>query len=124
VKTELEQVRSILERLQRKLLHPTREVLDRGTADLTLAADCLKRLEIAILRGHHAGQAAAALHSELAKARRQLTTIQALVEGAGNFHEGWTRLISSVEPTGVRYTAGGGTAAPPVLQPAKVVLHG
>lgn len=127
MKAELEQARQarrILEKVRTRLLRPTVEALDCGAVDLSVAAQCLQRLEASLAQGERRTAARQALESEIANVRRELRCVQALVAGAGKFHAGWGRLMASAEEGTGNYTAAGETAATASVESGRVVLHG
>ena len=129
VNAELEQIRTARSRLQKfriKLLRPSVAALESGSADLAAALECLKRVEPALVsRGKRSVALEQALHVEVAGLRRELQQVNALLEGAADFYQGWSRLLGCAGGEGaVNYTAHG-TAGPPISIDSKnVVMHG
>jgi len=127
VKAELEQARQarrILEKVRTRLLRPTVEALDCGAVDLSVAAQCLQRLETSLAQGTRRETLRQALESELAHVRRELRCVQALVAGAGKFHAGWGRLMAVADEGTSNYTAAGETASTMPPESGRVVMHG
>jgi hypothetical protein len=127
VKAELEQARQarrILEKVRRRLLRPTVEALDCGAVDLSIAAQCLQRLEISLAQGERRAAVRQALELEIAHVRRELRCVQALVAEAGKFHAGWGRLVAAADEGTGNYTAAGDAAAMASAESGRVVLHG
>jgi hypothetical protein len=115
VNAELEQIktaRGSLQKFRMKLLRPSVAALESGSADLVIALECLKRLE-------------QAMASEVASLRRELQQVNALLDGAGKFYEGWSRLLSCAADDGAaNYTAHGKAAASVSNESNNVVIHG
>jgi hypothetical protein len=133
VNAELEQARQarrVLEKVRARLLRPTVEALDCGAVDLSVAAQCLQRLETSLAQGERRAAvrqalgSEMALESEIAKVRRELRCVQALVAGAGKFHAGWGRLMAAADEGTSNYTAAGDAARPRSVGSGRVVMHG
>ena len=129
VKAELEQIRTVrrsLEKLRLKLLRPTVAGLESGLADLVTGLECLKRLEpVLALRDRRSGYHEQDLALEVAGLRRELQQINALMDAAGKFYEGWSRLLSAADDGAANYTPKGKTVVPISPQSNNlVVMHG
>ena len=127
MKAELEQARQarrILEKVCTRLLRPTVEALDCGAVDLSIAAQCLQRLETSLAQGERRAAVRQALELEIAHVRRELRCVQALVAGAGKFQAGWGRLMAAADEGTGNYTAAGDAAAMTSAESGRVVLHG
>ena len=128
MKAELEQARQarrILEKVRTRLLRPTVEALDCSAVDLSVAAQCLQRLEIFLAQKERHWAVRQALESELAKVRRELQCVQELVAGAGKFHAGWGRLMAAADESSSNYTAAGDAAKRPTsVEAGRLVMHG
>ena len=127
MKAELEQARQarrILEKVRTRLLRPTVEALDCGAVDLSVAAQCLQRLETSLAQGERRDAVRQALESEMAHVRRELRCVQELVAGAGKFHAAWGRLMAAADEGASNYTAAGDAATPTPVESGRVVMHG
>jgi hypothetical protein len=127
VKAELDQARQarrLLERVRARLLRPTMEALDCGAVDLSVAAQCLQRLETSLAQGERRKAVRHELEIEIANVRRELRCVQALVAGAGKFHAGWGRLMAAADEATGNYTAAGEAAATTSTESGRVVMHG
>lgn len=118
------QARHLLEKVRERLLRPTVEALDGSAADLSIAVECLQRLEANIPQGKRAASVPQALRLEIAGVQCELRRVQALVAGALRFHAGWGSLMSVADDGASNYTASGDTAAARSAAAGKVVLHG
>ena len=118
--------RSSLQRFRVKLLRPSVVALESGSADLVVALECLKRLEPFLAsRGRRSGTIERVLELEVVSLRRELQEVNALLDGAGKFYEGWSRLLScAVDDGTANYTAHGKPDAPISNQSNHVVIHG
>ena len=129
VNAELEQIktaRSSLQKFRMKLLRPSAATLESGSADLAVALDCLKRLEPVMSSG---GQRTVdqqhLLRLEVSSLRRELQQVNALMEGASHFYQGWSRLLSSAsDDAAANYAANGKVRAQIPNNPNHVVIHG
>jgi len=129
VNAELEQLkraRASLEKFRLKLLRPSVATLESGSSDLVIALECMKRLEPALAsRGRRSASLEQSLQSEVANLRRELQQVNALMEGAGKFYEGWSRLLSpTADDQAVHYTANGKQSASGSKPSHHVVIHG
>jgi len=129
INAELGQIRAARASLQKyrlKLLRPSVAALESGSADLLFAVEALERLEPVLRsRGPRPVALEQALRVELAGLRRELQQVNALLQGAGRFYEGWSRLLGCAADDGAaNYTANG---QPGVLFPnntKNAVIHG
>ena len=129
INAELGQIRAARASLQKfrlKLLRPSVAALESGSADLLFAVEALERLEPVLRsRGPRPVALEQALRLELAGLRRELQQVSALLQGAGRFYEGWSRLLGCAADDGAaNYTANG---QPGVLFPnntKNAVIHG
>ena len=127
---ELEQLRKArgsLQEFRLKLLSPSAEALDSGSADLQAAVECLKRLEPGLAsRDRRSAAAERAIEAGVAGLRSELQQVNALFAAAGRFYEGWSRLIGSAADDGpANYTAHGRPAPSISRQSNNVVaIHG
>jgi hypothetical protein len=121
--TELRQVqeaRRIVERMRDRLLHPSFEALEDSASDLSLAAECIRRLDANLPVWQ--GAQRKALEAEVTGLRRGVRCVEALLSNAGKFYAGWARLLSSDQAL-PNYTSSGITSLP-LAQRSKLVVHG
>jgi hypothetical protein len=118
------QARRSLEKVRVKLLHPTVKSLDSSASDLMTAVDSLRRLELDLTsRGWRGGGSERALEIEIQAMRNELQNVTVLFESAGNFHQGWARLASTVADGTANYSAKGESGKPIPIDSARLVLH-
>jgi len=126
VQLELEkigQARGNLEKVRQKLLQPTAQALESGASDVARAVQCLQRVESCLtLGGPQRGGAGQAIRAEIEGLRTDLRRVNALLEGAGKFYQGWARLMSSGVEDTANYTAEGKTGHR--AAGSRLVLHG
>lgn len=122
---QIKAARASLQKFRLKLLRPSTTALESGSADLLFAVEALERLEPVLSRGPRPVALEQALRLELAGLRRELQQVNALLQGAGRFYEGWSRLLGCAADDGAaNYTANG---QPGVLFPndtRNAVIHG
>jgi len=125
--SELEQVkkaRASLQKFRLKLLRPSVATLESGAADLAVAIEYLERIEPAS-RIKRSPVLAQSLRLEVAGLRRELEQVNALLEGAGNFYQGWARLLGlGSEDEAANYRANGQPVACISSASKNVVVHG
>jgi len=128
INAALEQIRAARASLQKfrlKLLHPSVAALESGSADLLFAVESLERL-VPVLRSQRPRPVALeqALRLEVAGLRRELQQANALLQGAGSFYQGWSRLLGCAADEGAEnYTANGQPGA--LLHNTRnAVIHG
>lgn len=120
---KIRQARSSLEKVRQKLLQPTVPALESGAADVDLAVECLQRVESCLkLGGRHSAGVGRAIRGEIEGLRSDLRRVNALLEGAGKFYQGWARLVSNAEDTAMNYTVEGKAGRP--AGGTRLVLHG
>ena len=121
---KLKQARSSLEKVRQKLLQPTLQSLESGAADVARAVECLQRVESGLKSGgRNRVGAERAMRAEIEGLHRDLRRVNALLEGAGKFYQGWARLMSGgAEDTAMNYTAEGKAGRP--ASGCRLVLHG
>ncbi len=130
MKVELGQIRAARASLQKfrlKLLRPSVAALESGSADLMFAVGCLERLEPVLKsRGTLPLAIERALRLEVAGLRRDLEQVKALLEGAGRFYQGWSRLLGcATGAEAANYTADGQPGASVSNDMRKaVMIHG
>jgi hypothetical protein len=128
INVELEKIKTARGRLQEfrlKLLTPSVGALESGSADLMVAVECLTQLEPVLASRPRSVSVDRALHVEVAGLRRELEQVNALMDGAGKFYEGWARLLSSAsDEATANYTANGKPGAPIFNDSNNEVIHG
>jgi len=122
--SELEQVkkaRASLQKFRMKLLRPSVATLESGAADLAVAIEYLEPAS----RIKRSPVLAQSLRLEVAGLRRELEQVNALLEGAGNFYQGWARLLGlGSEDEAANYRANGQPVACISSASKNVVVHG
>ncbi len=118
----VKEARRIVQKVRDRLMHPTIDAMDRGAAELGAAVDCLASLETA-LRFSGRDRRWPGVEAELARLRREMQSVQELVEGAGKFYAGWARLIAP-DQAAANYAADGRAAQLVAVPAGEVVLHG
>jgi hypothetical protein len=123
---KVETARARLQEFRLKLLTPSVGTLESGAADLMVAVECLTQLEpILASRGRRSASLEQSLGLEVAGLRRELEQVNALMDGAGKFYEGWARLLSSAsDDATANYTANGKPGAPIFNDSNNEVIHG
>jgi hypothetical protein len=122
----VKQARHSVERVRLGLLRPSVEAFDSAAADLTAAVECLGWLgSNPPLRARRGDGSERTLQAEISGLRGDLQKVNALVESAGKFFEGWGRLVSGDAEDGPSNYTAAGTTRPPAARPgARLVLHG
>lgn len=127
--SELEQIRAArasLEKFRLKLLRSSVAALESGSADLMFAVECLERLEPVLRsRGPCSVVVEQALRLEVSGLRRDLQHMNALLQGAGSFYQGWSRLLGcATDDEAANYTANGQPGALFPHNTKEAVIHG
>jgi len=117
------QARCILERTGGRLLKPTLQALDSSAADLNLAVDCLRQLDVSLRSPIWQGLTRRKLEKEVVALRCAIRSVEQLLRNAGKFYAGLARLMSPDEAP-PNYTAAGTDGAPAKIAEGSVVLHG
>ena len=101
----IRQARESLERVREKLLSPSAEALEAGALEVARAVDLLQ----GIAESDEDGKLGVrqALRAELSGLRRELGTVNELLQAAGRFYAGWAQLISGVDSGPSNYTSDG-----------------
>lgn len=118
--------RESLQKFRLKLLRPSVADLESGSADLLFAVESLERLE-PVMRSRVPRPAAfeQALGLEVAGLRRELQQVKALLQGAGRFYQGWSRLLGCATDDGAaNYMANGQSGALFPNNTKNGVIHG
>jgi hypothetical protein len=125
---ELEKIKSArgtLQEFRLKLLTPSVSRLESGSADLMFAVECLTQLEPVLASRPRSASVDRALHTEMAGLRRELEQVNALMDGAGKFYEGWARLLASASDYATaNYRANGKPGTPIFNDSNNEVIHG
>ena len=130
VSVEMAQIRlakGSLQKFRLKLLRPSVATLEDGAGDLAMALDFLQQVEpVLASRDRRSAGREQTLELEVADLRRELQQVNALLEGAGNFYQGWSRLLSSGGDDGAaNYTPTGQPGVPVLSQSNNVgVIRG
>jgi len=123
---QIKAARASLQKFRLKLLRPSIAALENGSADLLFAVESLERLE-PVLRSQGPRSVALeqALRLELAGLRRELQQVNALLQGAGRFYQGWSRLLGCAADDGAaNYMANGQPGALFPNNTKNAVIHG
>jgi hypothetical protein len=123
---EIRAARASLQKFRLKLLRPSIAALESGSADLMLAVDCLGRLEPVLRsRGPRPVAVERALRLEVGGLRRDLQQVNALLEGAGRFYQGWARLLGcATGEEAANYRASGQPGVLFLNESKNAVIHG
>jgi hypothetical protein len=123
---KIKTARCSLQKFRSKLVRPSVGALESGSADLMVAVECLSQLEpILASRGRRSASLQQSLGLEVASLRRELQQVNALMDGAGKFYEGWARLLSSAsDDATANYTANGKPGTPVFNDSNNEVIHG
>ena len=123
---QIKAARGSLQKFRSKLTRPSVATMASGHTDLVVAVDCLSGLEPMLsARGPRSSSLDEALQREVAGLRLEIQQVHALLEGAGNFYQGWSRLLGYAADEGAaNYTANGKLGASISDQPKNAVMHG
>jgi|SRR5580698_10367960 hypothetical protein len=117
------QARCILEKIRGRLLRPSFQALDASSADLNLAVECLRQLDISLKSPIWQGLTRRKLEREVVALRAAVRSVEDLLQSAGKFYAGLARLMAPDE-TPAHYTAAGTSGAPARAGCGRVALHG
>ncbi len=117
------QARCILERMRGRLLRPTFQALDASAADLNVAMECLRHLDVSLQSPIWQGLARRKLEREVLALRQAIRSVEELLKNAGKFYAGLARLMTPDEAP-ANYTAAGTCGARSAAGTGSVVLHG
>jgi hypothetical protein len=117
------QARCLLERMRARLLRPTLGALDASAADLDLAVQCLRELDISASSPIWNGLTRRRVEPEVLGLRRALRSVEELLKNAGKFYAGLARLLAPDEAP-ANYTPAGAQGPPPHAVEGSIVLHG
>lgn len=119
------QARRSLEKVRLKLLSPTIQAMDSSTSDLGVAVECLKTLEVGFASGRRlTPEWRRLLEQEMMGLRRELIEVNALLQGAGKFYQGWARLVATGDDAPANYGTAGQPIPPMPDRSSKVVAIG
>jgi hypothetical protein len=102
------QARCILERMRGRLLRPGFQALEASAADLNLAVECLRQLDVSLKSPIWHGLTRRKLEREVLALRCAIGSVEALLKNAGKFYAGLARLMAPDEAP-ANYTATGTT---------------
>lgn len=117
------QARTILERMQHRLSRPSFEAIGACAADLDVAVECLRQLDVSLESPIWHGLARQAVEAEVVALRGNLRSVEELLRNAGKFYGGLARLLAP-DDAPANYTAGGTHMPPPPEASGTVALHG
>jgi hypothetical protein len=117
------QARRLLERMRARLLRPTFDALDACAADLNLAVECLRELDVSSQSPIWHGLTRRRIEIEVVELRRTLRSVEELLKNAGRFYGGLARLLAP-DDAPANYTATGTQVPAPQLAQRSVALHG
>jgi hypothetical protein len=117
------QARTMLERMRTRLAHPSLEAIDACAADLNIAVECLRQLDVSLQSPIWHGLTRQVIEAEVVALRHNLNLVQELLRGAGRFYAGLARLLAP-DPAPANYTAAGAQLPPPQASGASIALHG
>jgi hypothetical protein len=117
------QARCILERMRGRLLQPTFQALDSSAADLNLAVECLRQLDISLESPTWQGLALQKIETEVVALRSAVRSVEELLKNAGKFYTGLARLMAP-DQAPANYTAAGTTGGGSLGSAGSVVIHG
>ena len=123
---EIERVRlarCLLERMRGRLLRPTLDSLDASAADLNLAVECLRQLDVSLKSPIWHGITRRKIEVEVVALRQVLRSVEALLKNAGKFYGGLARLLAP-DDAPANYTSAGALGLRPQATEGNVVLHG
>ena len=113
----------MLERMRTRLAHPSFEVIDACTADLNVAVECLRQLDVSVESPIWHGLTRQVIEAEVVALRRSLRSVEELLRNAGKFYGGLARLLAPDEAP-ANYTAAGAQLPPPQASGGSIALHG
>jgi hypothetical protein len=123
---EVERVRHarcMLERMRGRLLRPTLDSLDATAADLSLAVESLRQLDLSFQSPIWHGLTRRRIETEVVALRGALRSVEELLKNAGKFYAGLARLLAP-DDAPANYTAAGAHAPAPHLAEGSIALQG
>ncbi len=122
---KVKQARRILDKVRLKLMCPSIQAMDSSTAELAVAVDCLRTLEVGFAAGRRlTPEWLRLLEHEMMGLRRELADVNVLLQNAGKFYQGWARLIATADDAPANYSVAGKPIPPPTDPSSKVVAIG
>jgi hypothetical protein len=115
--------RCILERMRDRLLRPTFDSLASSAADLNLALECLRQLDVSLKSPIWQGLTRRKIETEVVALRSAVGLVEELLKNAGKFYAGLARLMAPDEAP-ANYTAAGASGPPAHAAAGNVVVHG
>ena len=117
------QARTILERMRNRLAHPGVEAIDACAADLNVAVECLRQLDVSLESPIWHGLTRQVIEAEVVALRRSFRSVEELLRNAGKFYAGLARLLAP-DNAAANYTAAGAQLPPPPASGGSIALHG
>lgn len=119
------EARRSLEKVRLKLLSPSLQAMDSSASELGVAVDCLKTLEVGFISGRRlTPEWRRLLEQEMMGLRCELREVNALLQGAGKFYQGWARLVATGDDAQANYGVAGKPIPAVHPQSSKVVAIG
>jgi hypothetical protein len=97
--------------------------LDASAADLNLAVECLRQLDLDLKSPIWQGMARQNLETEVVALRGAIQAVEELLKNAGRFYAGLGRLMAP-DDAPANYTSAGTSQATAPAAAESVVLHG
>lgn len=113
----------MLERMRTRLARPNFEAIDACAADLNIAVECLRQLDVSLESPIWHGLTRQVIEAEVVALRGSLRAVQELLRNAGKFYGGLARLLAPDEAP-ANYTAAGAPLPPPRATGGSIALHG
>jgi hypothetical protein len=120
---QIRQARCILEQMRSRLERPSLDDWEAFAADLSLAVECLARLDLSLKSPIWRGPVRAAIETEVVALRAAVRAVEDLLKNAGKFYAGLARLLAPDEAP-ANYTVAGTKSAPLQLAACSLVVHG
>ena len=117
------EARRILERMRGRLLRPSPDSLEASAADLELAVECLRQLDLSLKSPIWDGFSRRSVEVEVVALRRAFRSVEELLKNAGKFYYGLARLLAP-DDAPANYTATGAPGAALHLVDRAISLHG
>ena len=117
-------MRRSLEMVCERLQRPSIESWKASESELNAAIASLHELEQSLQVAPASRPHSQTLAAEMAAIRRELAKAQALLLAAGEFYQGWARLMGCAEEETANYTTRGAAATPPAIHSSRLVVHG
>jgi hypothetical protein len=120
---QIRQARCILERMRSRFERPSRDAWDASAEDLSLAVECLNKLDVSLKSPIWRGPARATIEMEVVALRAAVRAVEDLLKNAGKFYAGLARLLAP-DDASTNYTVAGTKSAPLQLVAGSLVVHG